>query len=159
MWTHDVDAQFVALELYQTYGVGVCDRSKTWFFNNDTGLMDGTSWEEPSLESALKQQSIHIQHQVDRQDFFSITPLLFQHYGKGWTSPPYSLSNCSEPLDQSLHQRTFDLVQQRIHKREEGKFIEADAIRKELWKTYNIGINDRLNLYSVGGKFPKKDIS
>jgi hypothetical protein len=27
-------------------------------------------------------------------------------------------------------------VQERIHKREEGKFLEADAIRNELWHTY-----------------------
>jgi len=57
-------------------------------------------------------------------------------------------------------ERVKTLVQERIHKREENKFREADAIRNELWHTYNVGVNDRLRQFSVGGiydAFPRDD--
>lgn len=67
----------------------------------------------------------------------------------------YRLSSSSDafPGGLSVQTRVEQLVCDRMHKREEGKFLEADALRKELWEAYNVGINDRLRQYSVGGAF------
>jgi hypothetical protein len=72
------------------------------------------------------------------------------------TIPQYQPSPYSVPttnLTIREQERVLDLIRQRIVLREHGRFLEADAIRKELWHTYRVGIHDRLQQYSYGGTF------
>jgi cysteinyl-tRNA synthetase len=57
-------------------------------------------------------------------------------------SPPKSLPELVHPQKQDcnelllIRERIEQLLQERIQKREEGKFLEADTLRNVLWRTY-----------------------
>jgi hypothetical protein len=129
-------AQFLLYELFKTYGVSMDDSSCTWSIagmfdvGNGKTITDGNTVpkESPSLGETLKEYS--------RPP--SPFPLLqFSHDSVNSDSVAYRKSLHSRVLeDERAHDRVSELVQERIHKREEGKFLEADAIRNELWHTY-----------------------
>mmetsp|Transcript_926 Transcript_926/g.1220 ORF Transcript_926/g.1220 Transcript_926/m.1220 type:complete len:465 (+) Transcript_926:114-1508(+) len=152
------EAEFLSLELFQTYRVGVCEILKTWFFYCDSSFnatdAHALFWKppgKPSIELLEKRNSDREKTRLLRP------PLVFENEQSNLQSPPYAISSMSQKVDPCFRQRVLELVQHRIHKREEGKFLEADAIRKELWCTYNVGLNDRLRQYSVDGQFCKKN--
>mmetsp|Transcript_26111 Transcript_26111/g.61429 ORF Transcript_26111/g.61429 Transcript_26111/m.61429 type:complete len:429 (+) Transcript_26111:2-1288(+) len=133
-------AQFIALELCRAYNVSL---------EEDISA--------PNVRDIMNLQSEAKHEDSERRELRFQLPQIYHNQQSISASPPYSRSDMSETIDLHLEPRILNLVQERIHKREEGKFIEADAIRKELWYTYNIGLNDRLKLYSVGGKFKKRE--
>jgi cysteinyl-tRNA synthetase len=135
-------ASFFALELYKTYNVGVEDKNHTWSVG--CKFLGNAHWMTP--ESPKEQTYIS-------EPSFRYLPIVFDNE-KEHQSPPYQPSAFSRkvPCDFTLRRITA-LVQERIHKREEHHFVEADAIRKELWATYYVGVNDRLHQWSVGGVF------
>jgi hypothetical protein len=89
--------------------------------------------------------------QVDRDLYSSTIP----QYRSSRYSIPIPTTATITPNTTAIleHERVLDLIRQRILLREHGRFLEADAIRKELWHTYKVGIHDRLRQYSYGGKF------
>jgi hypothetical protein len=129
-------AQFLLYELFKTYGVRMDDSSCTWSiaakFDVGTGnaINDDNNAlrEPPSLGETLKEYS---------RPPSPFPPLQFSHDSVKSDSVAYRKSLHSLLLeDERAHDRVNELVQERIHKREEGKFLEADAIRNELWHTY-----------------------
>jgi hypothetical protein len=131
-------ARFLLFELYKTYGVGVDDPSCTWsiagvFYCNDGNPMNddddkGVAWESPSLGETL---AVYLRPSAH------FPPLQFAQDYAASDSLAYRRSIHSLALeDERALDRVIELAQERIHKREEGKFLEADAIRNELWHTY-----------------------
>lgn len=129
-------AQFLLYELFKTYGVSVDDSSCTWSIarifdigkgnavDNDSAVLGKPT----SLGEALKEYS---------RTPSPFPPLQFSHDSVNTDSLAYRKSLHSLALeDERAMDRVSELVQVRIHKREEGKFLEADAIRNELWHTY-----------------------
>jgi cysteinyl-tRNA synthetase len=149
-------ADFIALELFRTYGVVVDDVSRTWSFEardpsqrntactTITTLANGEFEDDYSVESTLRSKNL-------------VPPVLF-----GWKGHhqhrvdsayrPVNIHAFSTP-DINTLERIKDLLHERSEKRGETKLLEADAIRKELWHTYHVGISDRLRQWSVGGTF------
>jgi hypothetical protein len=140
-------ADLLSYELYKTYEVGVNDQSCTWSLGSKFDV--NTSWEPPTLPS------ISVSPGSVKGVF---PPRLFVEEDKKYASPAYRRSEHSRNISNYLALRRIEtLVQERIHLREERKFIEADAIRRELWETYYVGVNDRLRQWSVAGVLQDDD--
>ena len=118
-------ADYIAVELYETYKVGIDDDLRTW----SVGAKFASSkslWKPPSLPELAPENG--------QQAFPSI---LFADEEEMYDSETYRQSDSSLPMpNASVYIRVAELVLERIHRREEGKFLEADAIRRELWHTY-----------------------
>jgi hypothetical protein len=123
-------SQFLLYELFKTYGVTMDDSSCTWSIAGifDVGNGNAVNDEPPSLGETLKEYS---------RPSSPFPPLQFSQDSVNSDSLAYRKSQHSLALeDERALGRVSELVQERIHKREEGKFLEADALRNELWHTY-----------------------
>ena len=141
-------AQYLALELHRSYNVVVNDRTQTWsvggqFLLEDDDDDDSEKWKIPLLSQ--QQRATEANNEYDGDDETSTTsgvglfpPLLFGDRERDFDSETrYRLSSRSLPLPPAQSRRRIEtLIQDRIHKREEARFLEADAIRRELWYTY-----------------------
>lgn len=166
----------ITLELKSTYWVQMDDERKTWRISKTSSHVD-KSILIPRVDHATNYTSS------------SFAALLFGEDLNEYTSDTsYRQSKKSLPLNNPTHkQRIKELVQERIHLREEGRYLEADAIRRELWHTYvsksqtpvpmdlrtndsclistlifffltkNVGVNDKLCQYSIGGAYDSDD--
>jgi hypothetical protein len=124
---HDLVAWFT-YELYCTYNVTVNDTTKRWSFGD---TLDKTM--DRTLNGSIPQPPTVFPNPKS----MLFPSLLFGHEGHFYDSTiRYRESRCSRfPSD--LHRNRIEsLVQERIQKREEGKFLEADTIRNILWHTY-----------------------
>jgi cysteinyl-tRNA synthetase len=127
---------FLSYELYKTYNVSVEDQTRTWSFE---GKFSGNvAWSPPNLPNVTEQLGNTI-----------FPPTLFPDTDQKYASPGYQQSINSQKPPNEASRRIEQLVQERMYKREELKFLEADAMRKELWETYRVGVNDRLRQWSV----------
>jgi hypothetical protein len=130
----------LSLELYKTYGVVVDDNLRSWSY-----VVDTADNERQPPELPVKNVSLCI-----TKDLFP--PTMFANEEQRYASPAYRQSENSRNVPNDLaRQRIEQLVQERIHKRDERKFLESDAIRRELWETYHVGVSDRLRQWSVAG--------
>jgi hypothetical protein len=131
-------ARSLARELYGTYLVRVNDATMTWSIVNSHLAEDSTLSDRHQDLMPLKANA----GQVKAQDLqHSANPTMFPStflfaVDCDETAMSYRCSSCSQPLHDTIWLRVKTLIQERIHKREEGKFLEADAIRRELWYTY-----------------------
>jgi len=144
----EYDDDHWARELYCTYNVGINDRTRRWsvggrFLATEDGEGEGLGVEEwkpqppqqPIIENDGERADEHILRfpstrrflfrDRDERDFDSET-----RYRCSSRSPPRTT------MSKQSWRRVQALIQDRIHKREEGRFLEADAIRRELWYTY-----------------------
>ena len=136
----------LSYELYKTYGVGINEQSCTWSFG--AKFKEKTNWKPPKLPDKIS--TLH------KKNLFP--PRLFEDDDAKYASPGYRQSKHSRNVPNDLIRlRIENLIQERIHLREEQKYIEADAIRKELWDTYYVGLNDRLRQWSVAGVLQEGD--
>lgn len=120
-------AHFLTLELYETYNVGVDDKSCT--YSVGCKFSGDAQWDRPVKANASFSGPTLRTPQI-------FPPLLFGLENR-FQSPQYRCSENSTIVnDADTMERVKTLVQERIHKREENKFREADAIRNELWHTY-----------------------
>jgi hypothetical protein len=148
-----------------TYGVGVNDTTRTWSIGSRFLKSYENEWKAPTISKIS-----------EMKEKVSFTHELFQ-MRRQFESPNFRRSQNSHSFPNAIvEKRVASMVQERIHKREEGMFLEADAIRRELWSTYvsafrfrcflttpiliflvirpqNVGVNDRLQQYSLGGVF------
>jgi len=62
-------------------------------------------------------------------------------------------SNSSRPLSQEDEEHIQSLVDERAVAKKERDFHTADSIRDELMNNFDVNINDKLKLWSVGGAF------
>jgi hypothetical protein len=108
-------------ELRSTYQVAIDDEQRTWRILKAT----------PNVEESISLRT-------DDYTTSSFAALLFGEQSRDYTSDTtYRPSQKSLPIDNSIYQqRIEELVQERIHLREEGRYLEADAVRRELWHTY-----------------------
>jgi hypothetical protein len=123
-------AKFLLYELFKTYGVSMDDSFCTWSIAGILDVDNGNAvlGEPPSLGETLKKYS---------RPPSPFPPLQFSQDSVNLDSLAYRKSLHSLALeDERAHDRVSELVQERINRREEGKFLEADAIRNELWHTY-----------------------
>jgi hypothetical protein len=129
----------LALELYSSYNVGVNDSTRTWslgcdFSVNDTGLH--SAWTPPVRPPNQSDDT----DQVDKAKpirFPGAHGAIFGCRERELVSETcYQCSSKSLPIPEQDKQRIEDLIQDRIHMREEARFLEADAVRRELWYTY-----------------------
>jgi cysteinyl-tRNA synthetase len=131
----------LSLELYKTYGVVVDDNLRSWSYV----VADAIDNERQPPELPDKNVSLCI-----TKDLFP--PTMFANEEQRYASPAYRQSENSRNVPNDLaRQRIEQLVQERIHKRDERKFFESDSIRRELWETYHVGVSDRLRQWSVAG--------
>ncbi|EEC44223.1 predicted protein [Phaeodactylum tricornutum CCAP 1055/1] len=138
----DKKALFIACKLYMTYGVGVNDTTRTWSIGSRFLKSYENEWKAPTISKIS-----------EMKEKVSFTHELFQ-MRRHFESPNFRRSQNSHFFPNAIvEKRVASMVQERIHNREEGMFLEADAIRRELWSTYNVGVNDRLQQYSLGGVF------
>ena len=131
-------------ELFKTYSVVVDDKRQTWSFQTQGG--SDREWEELPRDKTEIAQS---------DDDILVPPILFAN-GVNGQAADYSFrasDHSREVPSNMILNRIQYLVAERVQKREESKFLEADAIRRELWMTYYVGLNDRLRQWSVGGVF------
>jgi hypothetical protein len=137
------EALYLHHELYQAYNVSVNDTACTY------ESRDPVHNETDFIVTLIR----HLwEMQAHRPPLFP--PLVFATLDDdAWNSPPYRCSQRSQALEPWWHTRVQTLILDRIHKREEGRFLEADAVRYTLWHTYRVGVNDRLHQYSVGGLY------
>lgn len=114
----------ITLELERTYQVVIDEQRKTWRIVDTAGK--AVESKPTQVEKATKYTSA------------SFAGLLFGDESQQYISDTkYRQSKRSLPMDnQTYQQRIEELVQERIHLREEGRYLEADAIRRELWHTY-----------------------
>ena len=131
-------SDFLALELFKTYNVRCDDVLETWYIDEDSRRHETGARIvfDKDLRDPLLANKAHRDCEKALRRKLTTIPLLFGDNASKFNSPSFVLSNLSEPLESFSDDRVTDLVQQRIHKREEGRFLEADAIRKELWSTY-----------------------
>jgi len=132
-------AESLAMELYCSYDVGVNDHTRTWsvgcqFLADAANLSE---WNPPQRQKMdTNASSNETKDETDKIQFPS-TRLLFGDKERDFDSETrYRCSSQSLPVPKQSKQRVEELVQDRIHKREEARFLEADAIRRELWHTY-----------------------
>eukprot|EP00977_Amphora_coffeiformis_P005392 scaffold1147_cov172-Amphora_coffeaeformis.AAC.21 len=118
---------FIEWELQRCYGVHLDDENQTWF--TEKRRKEEGSHEDSSLLRRLSSPQIDI-------TCTCFPPLVFYQNTSIWNSPAYSKSSLSSDIDLAIAHRVCSLVQERIHKREESKYVEADAIRQELWHAY-----------------------
>ena len=168
---HDV-TDFLSYELYKTYNVIVDDTTCTWsYYREDNDDDEDIHHREqlqfiptlPTLSSSLSLSSsssyCKYSGRSNLKTSKSFPTMLFIDENVQYASQPYQQSIHSKQIDfgnidineDIILQRIQDLVQERIHLREERKYVEADAIRAELWYTYHVGINDRLKQWSIAG--------
>ena len=132
-------ADSLALELYCSYAVGVNDGTRTWsvgcdFSANGTDLH--MSWTPPQRPLHHCNDS-NLVDKTMRTRFPGTKELLFGYRKRKFTNETgYRCSSKSLPIPEQCKDRIEDLIQNRIHMREEARFLEADAVRKELWFTY-----------------------
>jgi hypothetical protein len=129
-------ARFLLYELFKTYSVSVDDSSCAWsiagIFDNGNG--NAVNDENGMLEGPLSLGETLKEYSRPPSPF---PPLQFSQDSVNLDSLAYRKSLHSLALeDDRALDRVSELVQERIHKREEGKFLEADALRNELWHTY-----------------------
>jgi len=146
----------ITLELYYSYNVGVNDHTMTWSVGGQFLAASAKSvpnWQPPVRAIINDSKGSKLNSPKFPQT------LLFGDKERVFNSKvQYRESVYSKALiDQRFLHRVNNLIQERLHKREEGKYLEADAIRIELWRTYNVGVNDRLQQYSVGGVYDDTD--
>jgi hypothetical protein len=126
-------ADFIAFELWRAYGVGVDDDTKTCFFAS--AIEDGsTKWKPPTLP-------------VDKARISNpsaFPPVLFEYPISNDEDAPYTPCGIGyeDVLGEPVRERIQHLLKERKVKLEEIKFIEADAILRELFKAYAIKVND-----------------
>lgn len=118
---------FIEWELQHCYGVQWNRQNQTWFADKPPTKVI-VNHDDVALLQALS--TVPLQSQCVSP------PLVFYQDASIWNSPAYAQSATSLELGSAVANRVECLVQERIHKREESKYIEADAIRKELWDTY-----------------------
>jgi hypothetical protein len=146
-------AAWIEYELYSTYNVGVSDGTKTWSLGchfsppvMSNTSMTTTAWMVPTPPTFIpRKNSVLFPSPLlfvnEDQSFDSVV-----RYSERRTSlqksPPKSLPESVNPQKQDcnelllIRERIQQLVQERIQKREEGKFLEADTLRNVLWRTY-----------------------
>ena len=117
---------FIEWELRHCYGVQRNHQNQTWFVDNPTKISV-----DPDDASLLQSLSA-----IPSYPVVELPPLTFYQDARIWNSPAYTQSASSLELGSAIASRVHFLVQERIHKREESKYLEADAIRRELWNTY-----------------------
>ena len=129
----------LALELYCSYDVGVNDSTRTWsvgcdFSCNDTEL-HGT-W-TPPLRPPNPSDNTDMAGNINFVRFPGTHGAIFGFRERDFVSETgYQCSSKSLPIPEQYKQRIENLIQERIHMREEARFLEADAVRRELWYTY-----------------------
>jgi hypothetical protein len=127
---------WITYELYCTFNVTVIDTTKQWSFNN--GNLDPTIATPCSPLVSPNPKSV------------PVPSLIFGNDGHLYESVlRYRESLLSRPptdLPEPHRSRIVMLVQERIQKREEGKFQEADTIRTILWHTYVSYLDDLIFL-------------
>jgi len=141
--------QALTKELLQTYGVVVDDGQKTWSFQRAD-----LPKEEDDVTTTITSAVITEPMKEGRTEEL-VPPLLFAAKEEEQAETDlFQVSRFSQavPNDTTLT-RIKQLVQERSEKRAQSKFLEADAIRRELWMTYHVGVNDRVRQWSVGGVF------
>lgn len=112
-------AKFIAFELFESYRVGVCDKRRTWSLG------------------AVYPDFVPVRlRDFNPPDPPPFPPLVHDKLHDPYHSPTYQQSCKSKPLDERFADRVEALVLARVHRREEGRFLEADALRHELWHTY-----------------------
>lgn len=115
----NVEASFLRLELARTYNVLVNDTTREW-----TAVDADESANDP------------IGIPRDSSPSHSL-PILFGDSDLDTKSPIYRESSHSVSVsDPMVAERIRALVHRRVRKREQGKWLEGDALRKELWRTY-----------------------
>lgn len=139
--------QSLAIELWKTYNVVIDDTRRTWSFQNENC--------EGGEPTSKKNNNKNILETAESQKEILMPPVLFANGSNPWQGDSSFLASdhSRELTDSTVLDRIQYLVAERVQKREEAKFLEADSIRKELWMTYYVGLNDRLRQWSVGGVF------
>jgi len=126
-------ANDLAVELYCSYNVGINDETLTWSVGCQF-LAGVSQWNPPPRPT--KENDVLSNCDANEVPFPS-SRLLFGD--KEWdfdSATRYRCSSQSLPIPTQNKDRVKVLVQERIHKREEARFLEADALRRELWYTY-----------------------
>lgn len=129
---------FIEWELRRCYGVRLDDTNLTWYVK--TRKRENGDRDNCALLQELLQE--HDLRPIEISDVCSL-PLVFYQNTSIWNSPAYAKSASSLDLHPAIANRVRSLVQERIHKREESKYVEANAIRRELWDVY-VSTNDEL---------------
>ena len=144
-------AYFLALELWCRYSVKVDDNLGTWMLltgNEDYHVPEPTSCEAPEQRQHLSFPPILFAEQETSSPQNSTLGTIVHEEHQYHKS-----TKSMDPQSVKHYERILSLVQTRSILRSEGRFLEADAIRNELWATYNCGVNDRLRQYSIGGVY------
>jgi hypothetical protein len=132
------EAQCITWELIKCYRVQVDDGRRTWWVMED----DQAKMEESKRTDLHPTSWAGVDTAVTKH----VPPLLFVQTVRPWitntsshslAATSYRESSASLGMEHAaVQQRVRALLQERIHKREESKYVEADAIRRELWYTY-----------------------
>jgi hypothetical protein len=133
----DVTVSHLDLELFKSYGVRMDDVDRKWYFASGNDASDTRV--NASLVRAIQRQHKQAESDECRANTFTLplVTLSDPRHTKSSTVPTYQLSSSSlTQLMPYFASRVVDLVRVRSLKREEGKFLEADSLRRELWRTY-----------------------
>jgi hypothetical protein len=133
----DATVSHLDLELFRSYGVRMDDIDRKWYFASGNDASD-TRVDE-SLVRAIQRQHNQTESDECRANAFTLPLVTLSdvRQAESSTVPAYRLSSSSlTQLMPYFASRIVDLVRERSLKREEGKFLEADSLRRELWRTY-----------------------
>lgn len=123
---------FIEFELFKTYGVGIDEVSRTFFFGPPPAK--DVDWQPPTMPADGKPKT---------SSSLLFPSLLYASEIAECTQTAYNYSAKSEPIvEDCVYDRIESLVVERKNKRDERKFYEADAILKELNATYSVKVDD-----------------
>jgi hypothetical protein len=130
---------YLDLELYRTHRVRVDDGAKKWFVTRTDAI-------DKCLDSSLVQtiqdqyDGLQRRRQSQNQAFnLPIVTLQALDPSKDTVSDDayrWSRTSSQALLPTCFRSRVEALVRERALRREEGRFLEADALRQVLWRTY-----------------------
>ena len=128
---------YLDLELHRTYRVRVDDKRRVWWVVAPSAEEGGKC--DAALVEALR-RLVAREEEAAASPPASVIPLVMLRDDDELnpTEARYHWSAGSMGLEHGelFRSRVDTLVRHRAWKREEGKFLEADAIRRELWCTY-----------------------
>jgi hypothetical protein len=132
-------ASWILYELHCTYNVGINDSTHTWSLGCQFTDCTNTTWTPPQPSPLLPKDLNQTNNNINQ---FTLPILVHDETNilKSATQyrqyVPNGYNNSIVVQNDQYHDRIRTLIQNRIQKREEGKFLEADTIRNILWHTY-----------------------
>ena len=145
--------------LYETYNIRLDDKLGEWsvggifFANDDISSQYKKHWSYHSIPSSASSSSLaSMNSRTTARSSSNASKRPKKQYIQAYTRSSYSKqlpTNNGKNLELYIHQK----VNERMRAKRTQNYTVSDTIRDELYTNYNVTIHDKINQWSVGGKF------